>query len=621
MGERSLASLYPRRVRALTWSPGGSDLELADVSDLHPDACEVLVDVACVYVHRDEVVGSAAPGGPRPGAACAGVIRAVGDSVRGWRVGDRVCALLDDGGCADLALAPANRLLPVPAHVALPDAAGLAFSLCASWWGLVVVGQLATGDVILIEGAADCVPATAIQLGRALGARVLASAPGPDHVAACLQLGADIGIDSDSDDLPTRVRECTGDRGVDLVLDAGGRGRVERLAEVIAPGGRMVLSAMPARARDDVLAEVARRAWPWVVDGQVRPLIRTRVGMAEAAQLRALLTEDPRAGGALVLVSAVPMRAAAAARSGTGDAAADIPSRSAVEVAPGAVGSESGYWLRGRALEVFVTAHHRVRVLVLRRPGGMNLVSHTGALTDGLRCWVMTPGDDPDERDEVASLAGRMEPLDGALRLTTGISAILALSLEWTVSIDVHRPLLVVEHVVRNHGPDPRELAIWPVIGIAPPARLILPLGAASGQDRDARPVYHFPWSVLGDDRIGTGPEHVEVEITGTRGSAHIKLGVHAASGTGGALARGSALVSSTPFEPAGRYPEGGPNLTVYASPAQDGAAIGELENVGALHVLPPGRSLSLRQSISIQDEADSAFLRGIRHPRAHRAP
>lgn len=286
-------------------------------------------------------------------------------------------------------------------------------------------------------------------------------------------------------------------------------------------------------------------------------------------------------------------------------------------VEAGRVGAEPGFWIRNAQVEAFVTAEERIRVLALRLLGGENLLSSTGAVTDGLRCWVMTPTDDEDERDDLACLAGRIEPGDGRLRVTTPASAKLGLTLTWNVCVDPDEPAVTIDHVISNPGEAARVLAVWPVIGIAPGARLVLPFSQVGERAQDARVLYHYPWSTLQDSRISAGSDHIQLEIRADDAPAHIKFGVFQRSGSGAAVVGNSVLVSHTALEPGGTYPEGGPNLTVYASPAQNGQAVGELENVGALHLLEAGGSVALRQVLAVQDAADSPFLRSVRYPGA----
>lgn len=284
-------------------------------------------------------------------------------------------------------------------------------------------------------------------------------------------------------------------------------------------------------------------------------------------------------------------------------------------IEPGSVRGESGYWLRNAALECFVSAHHRIRVLVLRRVGGQNLLNSSGGVTDGLRTWLMTPHEEEHERDAVASLAGSIEPHGGGLRVRTPAAPALGLALEWVVSLHPREPTLTVDHLIRNEGNETRRVAIWPVIGVAAPARLVLPFRQVGSRARDTRVLYHYPWSTLRDDRISAGTDHVQLELSDRAGDAHIKFGVFQATGSGGALIGDSVLVSTTPLEPGRTYPEGGPNLTVYASPVVDGTAFGELENVGAVHHLRTGESTQLRQVLTIEEAADSPFLRSVGYP------
>lgn len=208
-----------------------------------------------------------------------------------------------------------------------------------------------------------------------------------------------------------------------------------------------------------------------------------------------------------------------------------------------------------------------------------------------------------------------MEPEGSGLRVRTPPSPAVGLALEWLVTLHPREAGITIHHTVRNEGGAPRPIAMWPVIAIAAPARLVLPFRQVGARARDTRVLHHFPWSTLRDQRLSAGTDYIQLELSDRVGGAHLKFGVFQATGAGVGVIGDSVLVSTTPLEPAGIYPEGGPNLTVYASPLVDGMAFGELENVGAVHDLEPGGSTSLRQDVWIEEAHDSAFLRSVGYP------
>jgi putative PIG3 family NAD(P)H quinone oxidoreductase len=316
--------------------PGGPEV-LDDVAaaDPVPGPGQVLVEVAAAGVNRADLLqrqGRYPPpaGAPEtPGLEVSGVVAGVGDGVTQWRPGDRVAALLDGGGYADLALAPAGQVLPVPDGLDLVDAAGLPEAVCTAWSNLVTVGRLGAGDVALVHGGSGGVGTVAIQLAHALGARVATTAGGLERVAHCRELGAEIGIDHRTQDFVAVVREATGGHGADVVLDVLGAGYLERNLRVLATGGRLVviglqqgaraeldlgrllarrasihgttLRARPAAEKAAIVADVLARAWPLLGTGALRPVVHARLPLGDAARAHELLESGTVFGKVLLL--------------------------------------------------------------------------------------------------------------------------------------------------------------------------------------------------------------------------------------------------------------------------------------------------------------------------------
>lgn len=319
--------------------PGGPEVLVgATLPDPEPGPTEVLIEVAAAGVNRADLLQRQGAYPPPPGAPdtlgleCAGVIAAVGNAVTGWQVGDRVAALLDGGGYADLAIAPATQLLPVPDHLDLVDAAALPEAMCTAWSNLVMVGRLARGETVLVHGGSGGVGTIAIQLAAAMGARVAATAGGPERVARCRALGAEIGIDHRADDLLEVIAGATAGRGADLILDILGAGSLAVNLRALATGGRLViiglqqgrrgevdlglllakrasihgttLRARPLAEKAAIVAEVRERAWPLLGAGdpaRIHPIVHTRLPLADAGHAHELLASGAVFGKLLLV--------------------------------------------------------------------------------------------------------------------------------------------------------------------------------------------------------------------------------------------------------------------------------------------------------------------------------
>ncbi|HYN56733.1 MAG TPA: NAD(P)H-quinone oxidoreductase [Motilibacterales bacterium] len=319
--------------------PGGPEvLVMATLPDPEPGPGEVLIEVAAAGVNRADLLQRQGAYPPPPGAPdtlgleCAGVIAAVGNAVTGWQVGDRVAALLDGGGYADLAIAPATQLLPVPDHLDLVDAAALPEAMCTAWSNLVMVGRLARGETVLVHGGSGGVGTIAIQLAAAMSARVAATAGGPERVARCQSLGAGIGIDHLAHDPVDVIAGATAGRGADLILDVLGAGSLAANLRALATGGRLViiglqqgrrgevdlglllakratihgttLRSRPLAEKAAIVAEVRENAWPLLGAGdpaRIRPIVHARLPLADAGHAHELLTSGA-VFGKLVLV-------------------------------------------------------------------------------------------------------------------------------------------------------------------------------------------------------------------------------------------------------------------------------------------------------------------------------
>jgi putative PIG3 family NAD(P)H quinone oxidoreductase len=324
-------------VRAVTITvQGGSGKLTTNVTNLpDPDTGEIVVDVASSGINRADLLQRAGlypppPGAPEwPGLEISGTVRALGPGVSSRRVGERVVALLDGGGWADRAVVRAAQTLPVPDGVDLVDAAALPEAVCTAWTNLVDAGRLTAGETLLVHGGSGGVGSIAVQLGVALGARVVTTAGGPERVARCRALGADVVVDHRRDDVVDAVRAATDGRGADVVLDVLGGGALPDNVRALATGGRLVVIGLQQGRRGEldlaalmakratvtgttlrsrspqekaaIVAAVGEHVWPMVADGRVRPVVHDRLPLGDAERALAML-ESGEVFGKLLLV-------------------------------------------------------------------------------------------------------------------------------------------------------------------------------------------------------------------------------------------------------------------------------------------------------------------------------
>lgn len=228
--------------------PGGPEV-LTPVERPTPVAGEgeLLIRVAAAGVNRPDVLQRQGKYPPPPGASdlpgleVSGIVEALGPAVAGWQVGDKVCALVAGGGYAEYCAAPAPQCLPVPRGVSLIDAAGIPETTFTVWTNVFERGRLVAGESVLVHGGSSGIGTTAIQLARARGARVFATAGSPEKCAACERLGAERAVNYKEEDFVAVVKDATGGQGVDVVLDMVGGTYLQRNISVLAMEGRLVM--------------------------------------------------------------------------------------------------------------------------------------------------------------------------------------------------------------------------------------------------------------------------------------------------------------------------------------------------------------------------------------------
>ena len=310
----------------------------APVPELGPD--DVRIFVAGAGVNRADILqrqGSYPPprgASPILGLECSGVIGEVGANVEAWRVGDEVCALLAGGGYAEQVVVPSHQVLPVPDGVDLVDAAALPEAACTVWSNISMHARLQAGETFLVHGGAGGIGSHAIQVAKALGATVAATAGNPTKLGACRELGADTVIDHRREDFVAILKESTPRRGADVILDSIGGSYLARNVKALAPDGRLLLlgtqgatageldilrlmakrgtvHAASLRTRPatgpgskaETVREVIQHVWPLIEAGQVRPVIHARVPIAKAAEAHELLDSPTTIGKVIISVT------------------------------------------------------------------------------------------------------------------------------------------------------------------------------------------------------------------------------------------------------------------------------------------------------------------------------
>ena len=292
-----------------------------EVADVPAKPGEVLIRVAAAGVNRADVLQAAGKYPPPPGASdiigmeVSGVIAELGpqtgSAVSEWSVGQQVCALLAGGGYAEHVAVPAGQLMPIPDGVDLVDAAGLPEVACTVWSNLVMTAHLGEGQLLLVHGGASGIGSHAIQVARALGARVAVTAGSAEKLDFCRELGAEITINYRDEDFVARLRDETD--GADVILDIMGAAYLDRNIDALNTDGQLVVIGMQGgvkgelnlgkllskRARvigttlrgrpvtgpnskTEIVQAVTASVWPMIADGRVRPIIGARMPVQQA---------------------------------------------------------------------------------------------------------------------------------------------------------------------------------------------------------------------------------------------------------------------------------------------------------------------------------------------------
>ena len=318
-------------------TPGEPEvLKLGTRPDPQPQSGEVLIKVVAAGVNRPDVLQRKGnypvpPGASDiPGLEVAGTITALGKDVSGWKIGDEVCALVAGGGYAELCTAPAAQVLPLPRGLSMIEAASLPETFFTVWSNVFDRAKLAPGETLLVQGGSSGIGVTAIQMAKAFGHTVYATAGSADKCAACVRLGADRAINYKTEDFVAVLKEATGGKGVNVILDMVGGDYVDRELKSLADDGRIVLIAFLGGMKSTVnLNEILRRrlvltgstlrprpidfkaalaknlrdkVWPLLEAKTIKPEIFKTFALADAAEAHTLMESSQHIGKIVLTV-------------------------------------------------------------------------------------------------------------------------------------------------------------------------------------------------------------------------------------------------------------------------------------------------------------------------------
>jgi NADPH2:quinone reductase len=327
-----MPATLPAHMRAIEiTAPGGPEvLRVTQRAVPVPAFNEVLIEVAAAGVNRPDVLQRKGGYPPPPGASdipgleVAGTVVATGAGVNEWRPGDRVCALVTGGGYAEYVAAPAPQCLPIPRGLTLIEAAGLPETFFTVWVNVFERAGLKGSETLLIQGGSSGIGVTAIQMARAFGHRVFVTAGSADKCAACEKLGASRAINYRTEDFMAVVKELTGGKGVDVILDMVGGDYVPRELACLADDGRLSLIAFLGGTKTTIdMTDILRRrltitgstlrarsvevkgaiaqalkqkVWPLIEAGKIRPVIYRTFRLEEASAAHALMESSAHVG-------------------------------------------------------------------------------------------------------------------------------------------------------------------------------------------------------------------------------------------------------------------------------------------------------------------------------------
>jgi len=311
--------------------PGGPEvLRPAQRARPEPKPHEILVKVAAAGVNRPDVLQRlglyAVPpdASDLPGLEIAGEVAVCGAAVTVWKPGDPVCALTHGGGYAEYCVTPEVQALPVPKGLSMVEAAALPETFFTVWSNVYDRGRLAPGESLLVHGGTSGIGVTALQMAKALGNRVFATAGSDEKCAACVKLGAEQAFNYKTQDFVEGVKKATGGKGVDVILDMAAGDFVPRELKALADEGRLVFIAFlrgpkteldvnelmrrrltltgstlrprPVAFKGAIAARLRERVWPLIEAGKIKPVIYKTFRLEDAAEAHRLMETNAHVG-------------------------------------------------------------------------------------------------------------------------------------------------------------------------------------------------------------------------------------------------------------------------------------------------------------------------------------
>jgi len=319
----------------ITESGGPEVLQPASRPVPEPGEGEVLVKVAAAGVNRPDVLQRQGSYPPPPGASdipgleIAGTVVALGPGAEGIAIGDEVCALVTGGGYAEYCVAPAALCLPVPQGLSMAEAAALPETFFTVWNNVFDRSALKPGESFLVHGGSSGIGTTAIQMAKAFGARVFATAGSVDKCKACEDLGAERAINYRDEDFVAITKEATGG-GLDVILDMVGGDYIQKNIKALRPEGRLcyiaflggskaeidlmpvmlkrltltgsTLRASPVAFKVAIARNLRDKVWPLVEKGEIRPVMYGEFPLAKASEAHALMESSAHIGKIVLTV-------------------------------------------------------------------------------------------------------------------------------------------------------------------------------------------------------------------------------------------------------------------------------------------------------------------------------
>jgi len=328
----------PDKMRAVEIAkPGGPEMLVPASRPLPvPKPGEILVKVAAAGVNRPDVLQRMglypvpADASDLPGLEIAGEVVACGSEARMWKVGASVCALAHGGGYAEYCTVPEVQALPVPRGLSMVEAASLPETFFTVWSNVYDRGRLKPGETLLVQGGSSGIGVTAIQMAKAMGNRVLATAGSDEKCAACVRLGAHKAINYRTQDFQAEVLAATGGKGVNVVLDMVGGDYVPKELKCLADEGRLVFIAFlrgpkteldinevmrrrltltgstlrprPVEFKGAVARSLREHVWPLIEAGMIKPVIFKTFPLAGAAEAHRLMESSQHIGKLVLTV-------------------------------------------------------------------------------------------------------------------------------------------------------------------------------------------------------------------------------------------------------------------------------------------------------------------------------